>query len=297
MTHDLEKSPSSPESENSPPITRKSLFSDEPAQAGTSHWNSIGEDDLQSYKRWSILAIVACLVGILSLSGFLYRECFLISLLGILLSLIAYILIIRSQNTLTGTKVALLGLGLSVFSCVGVATTWSYYQYTVRKEADRFFRLWFDEVKSNNIRLVMEMKKPTWSRSVENSNEDWWKSHLDVQGPMRGDMIGEFMNSLNNPCMRTLMALGNEAEISYYKTTSVYYYDSQDKVSTIYAVTMMNPDNKNERQTFFIQMRATRSKNQKNPKQLGWSLNDLPAFQLPDEFSQEKQPAKDDSTG
>lgn len=271
------------EKENPTQPVRKSLFSDDSTQSIAARWNTVEEStEIQSYKRWSIFAIVAFLIGVLSLSGFLYIECLLISLLGMIVSLIAYFLILRSQGTLVGARVALLGLALSIFSCVGVATTWTYYEYTVRREADRFFRLWFDVVKTKDVRLIVDMRLPTWSRQLDMSNEEWWKSKMDVKGEMRQEILSEFLDTINHNGMRTLMALGDDAEISYYKTAANSYHDSQDRISIIYAVTMIEP----ERQTFFIQIYGTRSHNPQNKKQLGWALQAFPKFIVPEEFSQ-----------
>ena len=258
---------------------RKSLFS--------THWESVEEaQEVESYNQWSLLAMLSLLCGIVSLMAFLYSNCLFIAVGGILLSLWAYFHVKQSQGALIGSKAALLGLSLSIIALVGVTVMWSYYQYTVRMEANRFLRIWFDAVKTKNVRLITEMKSPTWYRTLDSDLEEWWKSKLTYKGEMERESVEMFVSSLNDPCMRTLWALGDSADISYYKTTHNSYYDSKDTVTAIYAVTVAKPGDVNDRETFFIKFGAERVKNPKDGTQLGWSISGFPSLfkELPEEF-------------
>jgi len=231
--------------------------------------------------------MLSLLCGIVSLMAFLYSNCIFIALGGILLSLWAYFHVKRSQGALIGSKAALLGLSLSIIAFVGVTTMWSYYQYTVRTEANRFLRIWFDAVKTQNIRLAVEMKSPTWYRKLDSDLEEWWKSKLTYKGEMDREGVDMFVSSLNEPCMKTLWALGDRADISYYKTVHNAYYDSKDTVVALYAVTVAKPDDVNDRETFFVRFGAERTKNPKDATQLGWSITGFPAIvkELPEELN------------
>ena len=258
---------------------RKSLFA--------THWESVEEaEEIESYSQWSLLAMLSLLCGLASLMAFLYSNCIFIAVIGILLSLVAYFFVKQSQGALLGSKAALLGLSLSIISLVGVTTMWSYYQYTVRTEANRFFRIWFDAVKTQNIRLAVEMKNPAWYRKLDTDLEDWWKSKLTYKGEMDREAVDIFVFSLNEPCLKTLWVLGDKADISYYKTIHNAYYDSKDSVVTLYAVTVAKPDDVNDRETFFVKFSAERIKNPKDTTQLGWSITGFPSLlkELPEEF-------------
>ena len=230
--------------------------------------------------------MLSLLCGIVSLTAFLYSNCIFIAIGGILLSLFAYFHVKRSQGALIGSKAALLGLSLSIIAFVGVTAMWSYYQYTVRTEANRFLRIWFDAVKAKNIRLVVEMRTPTWYRKLDSDLEDWWKSKLTFKGEMDREGVDMFVSSLNDPCMKTLWALGDQADISYYKTIHNSYYDSKDTVALLYAVTVAKPNNINDRETFFIKFGAERVKNPNDKTQLGWATSGFPSLlkELPEEF-------------
>ena len=258
---------------------RKSLFS--------THWESVEEaQEVASYSQWSLLAMLSLLCGVISLMAFLYSNCIFIAAIGILLSIWAYFHVKQSQGALIGSKAALLGLSLSIIALVGVTTMWSYYQYTVRTEANRFFRIWFDAVKTKNIRLVTEMKNPAWYRKLDTDLEDWWKSKLTYKGEMDKEAVDMFVSNLNDPCMKTLWALGDRADVSYYKTIHNSYYDSKDTVVALYAVTVAKPDDVNDCETFFVRFGAERVKNPKDETQLGWSTSGFPSLlkELPEEL-------------
>ena len=258
---------------------RKSLFS--------THWETTEEtQQIESYRQWSILAMISLILGIVSLIAFLYFPCLFLAVIGIPMALWAYVRIQRSEGLLIGSLAALLGLFLSILTFVGVSVMWPYYEYTVRTEADRFFHIWFDAVKAKDIRQVVEMRNPTWHRKLDIDMEDWWKSKLDHPGEMGREMIDGFLSTVNDQCMRTLWALGEQAEISYYQTTYNYYYNSKDTVTCLYAVTFTPPDQSGNRETFFIKISAERVRNPNDKTQLGWALAGFPTVvnELPEEL-------------
>ena len=257
----------------------KSLFS--------THWETTVEaQEVENYRQWSILAMLSLVLGVVSMIAFLYPSCLFLAVAGALLTLVAYFRIKRSEGALLGSSAALLGLFCSILTLVGVSVMWPYYQYTVRAEADRFFHIWFDAIKAKDIRQVVEMKSPAWYRKLDTDMGAWWKSKLDHKGEMAREAIDGFLSTINDPCMRTLMALGEKADISYYRTTYNHYYDGKDTVTCYYAVTFPPPDQPDGRETFFIKIGAERTRNPKDATQLGWALSGFPSVvkELPDEL-------------
>ena len=261
---------------------RKSLFS--------THWETTEEALIvENYSQWSILAIFSLILGTLSLTAFLYYECLFLAVIGVPVTLAAYLRIQRSDGALLGSQAALLGLFFSVLTLVGVSVMWPYYQYTVRTEADRFFHIWFEAVKAKDIRQVVEMRSPAWGRNLDADMDDWWKSKLEHKGEMGREIIDGFLSTINDPCMRTLWALGKEADISYYQTPYNRYYDGKDTVTSLYAVTFTPQDQSEQssgRQTFFIKIGAERTKNHNDKTQLGWALTGFPTVlkEIPEEL-------------
>ncbi|MCL2305362.1 MAG: hypothetical protein FWC43_08475 [Planctomycetaceae bacterium] len=242
----------------------KSLFS--------THWETTEESqEVENYCQWSILAMISLVLGIVSLVAFLYVECLFLAIVGVPMALWAYFRIQRSRGALLGSFAALIGLFFATFTLVGVSVLWSYYQYTVRMEADRFFQIWFDAVKSQDIPLVFEMQNPVWYRRLGVAPEDWWKSKLTHNAERERENVNGFLTVLNDPCMKTLWVLGNQADISYYKTLFNCYDDGKDMVACLYAVTFMPPE-QTDRETFFIKISARRTRNPRDNTQRGWAL-------------------------
>ena len=255
----------------------------------STHWETTGEvQEVENYRQWSILAMISLVLGILSLIAFLYPWCTFVAVIGIPMSLAAYFHVKRSSGVLLGSPAAQCGLFLSVLTLVGVSVMWPYYQYTVRTEANRFFGFWFDAVKAKDVRLLFEMRSPTWYRKLDADMEDWWRSKLAYKGEMDREAIDMFLMTLNDPVLKTLWVLEERAEITYYKTVHNHYHDSKDTITSLYAVTVTPPDRPNDRETFLIRISAERTKNPQDAAQFGWALKGFPSVvkELPRELKQ-----------
>lgn len=254
---------------------RKSLFS--------ANWEP-GEDetDIREYRSVSLTAIAAFVFGLLSFLGFLYKSCLVLSIFGIVFSLLACFFIARSQGTVLGRSLALFALSCSLICLTGVSSMWTYYEFTVKEEARRFCRIWFNGVRDKNIKFVMDMESATWYRKHDMSEEDWWRSKLVVEGPIK-DSMEMFISSLNEKCFKTLWVLGDNAKFTYYKTDGISFHDSQDSVAQTYAVTFNDEQGKTK--TFFIKFHLKRVLNHEDESQRGWMLIGNPKLaDLPVEF-------------
>ena len=267
-----------------PPI--KSLFS--------SDWETPKEDATSTYKQVSVLGVLAILIGLISFAAFLEVHALFFSALGILISLIAYVVIVRSEGVLVGKRLAIIGLACSVFSLAGVVTKWTYYQYSVRHEADRFCRIWFDAVKSRNLVLIFSMSNPSWQRNLNPNMDDWWKNNIpNFESKVdREERMSVFFSKLDSRLLRALWFLGDRAVPTYYKTESVTFSDNKDTVIVVYAITYTDSDG--EKKTFFAKFTIERFRNASNPHQVGWLINDFPSYvKIPDELkTQTASPAK-----
>ena len=263
--------------ENVSPPSLKSLFSTD--------WEAPKEDTTSTYTQISVLGVIAFVVGLASFVAFLEVYGLAISVLGIILSLIAFILIVRSKGVLIGKQLAVLGLIFSIFTLSGVVAKWYYYQNSVRNEADRFCRIWFDAVKSKNLVLALEMTTPSWTRNVNKSVDEWWKSNLSAgETTMSNDeKISVFLSKLDARQLRALWFLGDRAVVTYYKTESLQFFDGRDIVVLVYAVTYTDSDGKPR--TFFLKFSVDRVRNAANPYQVGWMMQVLPTFEkIPEEL-------------
>ncbi len=267
-------------SNESTPAAEGSLFS--------IHWEDPADDAEREYRSLSIPALLALACGLLTPLVFLSLWFLFLGILGILLSLVAILAVRRSEGMSTGGWMAQLGLSVSILSLVGVGVFWPYYQYTVRCEADRFFRTWFAALEKGDIPVAFSLQSPFWERRPDpKAAETWWNTLPDEK--YRHRAVHEYVE---NKLIRTLIDLGDKADVSYYKTDAVRTIDGKDTVAIIYAVTCPvegkdkgageETGTETGRETFFVRMQGKRQAKAKEKHVVGWNLEQIPNGALRD---------------
>lgn len=241
-------------------------------------WND-ADEEVGVYSRLSIPALLSFLFAAASFLVFFSIWFFFLSLLGIALALVAIVTIRRSEGGLTGLALAQLGLCLSIVSLVAVSVLWPSYHYGVRREADHFFRIWFEALREDNIPQAKGLQSYYWGRPQHEDREKWWHSQYENKFSHR-----DIHNYVENDLLRVLLALGSKAEVSRYQFLSTVSQDSKDAVVAVYAVTYPTEDGKTE--TFFVKMSGEREYPTGDATSAGWRLSRMPEFYLPPEFQE-----------
>ena len=240
-------------------------------------WNDVSETEESSYRRLSVVALVAFFFGILSFVIYFSVWFFFIAVIGITLSLLAVWSIRHSEGLLFGKGLAQCGLALSIVSLVSVSIMWPYYLYELRLEGNRFFRIWFDAMQADNLPLAKGMSSPYWERPSIDDDEKWWQAQYADKWTHRS-----IHGYTENKLVRTFLALGQDARITYYKTLKAFAGDGKDTVVSVYAVTYTSESG--EKETFFIKMTGVRRFPTQDIKNAGWALDPFPEFYVPDEY-------------
>jgi hypothetical protein len=239
-------------------------------------WNDASESEVQ-YTRISICSLISAVFGLGTFLVFITPWFAFLGVLAILFSLIALLGIRQADGSLTGTVPAYIGLSASIIGLIGISVFLPSYQYGVRCEADQFFRIWFEAMRQENIPQAKELYNYYPYRAKTTDAETWWKNQYENESSHRS--IHQY---IENKLVRTMLALGDKAKVSYYTTLGVTMEDESDSVTTIYAVTYPNEIGKTE--TFFVRMHGTRKHLAGKYKAAGWVLASPPAYYLPDEF-------------
>jgi len=245
-------------------------------------WNDASEAE-PSYTRLCVPALLSVFFGLGTFLVYFTPWLFFLGIIAILLSLFALWTIRRAEGTLTGTPFAYFGLCCAIVGLVSVTVFWAAYQYGVRREADQFFRLWFAAVQAGDIPQAKEYRTTYNYRSKAASAEEWWKKQYEEKYAHRA--VHQYVE---DKLIRTLMALGDKATISYYKTLTIDSGRESDTVAAIYAVTF--PAESGNTETFFVHIGGKRSypPGTSDFKAAGWNIEGTPAFYLPDEFKEKK---------
>jgi hypothetical protein len=244
-------------------------------------WNDASEEEV-IYTRLSVPALLSTVFGLMSLLAFITPWFSFFGILGIVFALWAIAAISKAEGSLTGLLFARIGLSGSVITLVAVAVLWPSYQYGVRFEANQFFRIWFEALRQNNIPLAKGLNSFYWERPETDKPEEWWQKQYENNFTHRS--IHSFVDS---KLVRVLLALGDKADVSYYKTIFVTTSDNKDFVVILYAVSYPTGDGKTE--TFFVKMVGKREFPRGDVKSAGWVLDGYPAFIVPDEFNDKFQ--------
>ena len=242
----------------------------------TTTWNDVSANEEASYRRLSVPALLAFLFGVLSFVIYFSVWFFFIAVIGITLALVAVWSIRRSEGTLFGIGLAHCGLALSLISLISVSVYWPYYSYGLRLEGNRFFRIWFDALQEGNIPLAKGMGSPYWERPRLDNEKKWWQDQYGDKWKHRS-----IHGYTDNKLIRTILALGKKADITYYSTLLSAVGDDKDTVVSVYAVTYFSESG--EKETFFIKMTGVRRFPTKNFKKAGWSLESFPEFYVLEE--------------
>ena len=243
-------------------------------------WNDASEAEA-TYTRLCVPALLAALFGMGAFLVYFSPWFFFIGVIAMLLGLIALGAIRKGEGILTGTLLAYLGLCGGIVALVSVTCFWQAYQFGVRREADQFFRLWFTAVQqgAEGIPQAKELSAIYSHRSRAASAEEWWGNQYSEKYAHR-----DLHRYVENALVKVLMALGDKATVSYYKTLNMVSERDSDTVASVYAVTF--PAESGGTETFFVRISGKRMYPPKSQdfKAAGWRLEGMPLFYLPDEF-------------
>lgn len=221
-----------------------------------------------AYSRISVFAVVAIVFNLLSISVFLSPAFTIFSILAGICSLLAIWLIQKSDGAIFGMALAKTSFFLSVMTIVAVGVFWQYYHYTVRENAKQFAQMWLEAVKENNMPLALEMQKSHWSRYLPENPNDWWDAQ--IKQPRSHEILHA---TLKNQFLKTLILLGDKAEVSYYKTLGLVYDKTEYDLTLQYAITY--PNESGEKETFFVALPLKMLHHDKDGA-VSWSLSSLP---------------------
>ncbi len=207
------------------------------------HLSAAPDDEIAKYRAMSVLAIAALLLGLASPAAVLVPLLWAVPICGAIVSAAALWRIARNPF-LTGRRLALCGLWLSVVFAVAGPTDWLVYRRLVRNEARRFAAVWFDDLqhgqpqKAYQLALHPSRRQPRndklWAFYRDNPR---WKKEIEVY--------------VQTPLQRALLALGPKAKVRYYGCGGQAASEDAEIVDLVYAITYEDPEGE---KTFFANL-------------------------------------------
>ena len=255
-------------------------------------WNDASElPTVTEYRTICVPSLLALLFGLLTPLVMLHWGFVFLPILALSLAFYALYLIAHSDGMRFGRPLAWMAIFLSFCFVVANLSLWEAYKSRLFNEAIEFAGSYFELVArakddpAIDILTIRDMRVLYWQRSVA-PLEDRWKAF--EKDEFAQEDLSIFTSDIT---LRTLMALGNEAKVTFYKVKS-YACDkgkNEDYVTLVYAVTYDN-DNK-EKETFFANLTVKRNQgedtttvaNQKK-KMGGWTVQGVKGPATPKEF-------------
>jgi hypothetical protein len=218
-------------------------------------FHDLTEESLAEYHTLSLSALAGLILGLLSPLALADPILWSIPLAGALLSVWALVKIRRQATVLAGKAAARCGLAFSlIFGAAGPAH-WYVSQWRMEYEARQLAELWFDLLakrqpeKAFQLTLTPDARQPLDAGLWEfyRRSPQW---HFRLEQYVAPAKEGEPPRLI-----RTLLALGEKAQVHYQGTLSHYQENPVEAVIQLYAVTY---EDAGEKKTFFAILRLGR---------------------------------------
>lgn len=201
------------------------------SQAETQRWaGDHNAAELSEYRSVSKFAVASLFVGLASPLAFLGPYAWAFPATAVLLGIIALVRIARPELGLSGRRAAAIGLCLGLICGVGAPTRYYTYRYLVQREGRQFAMQWFEHVRNGDIEYAHQMAVPvSLRRPINEDLNRFYREH-----PESADELRKYTDS---DIVRTLLELGDRANVRLYRSFGVGVYPLTDEVLEEYAVT------------------------------------------------------------
>ncbi|MGD0382651.1 MAG: hypothetical protein ABSA77_03950 [Thermoguttaceae bacterium] len=215
--------------------------------------------ELAAYRSISGWAVAGLVIGLLSPLALVDPLLWAMPIAAGIVCVRAFSQIRQNAPAMIGRKAALAGLWLAVFSFSAAYGDWLYYRWRIRDEARQTALFWFELLAQNRPELAFQLTlHPQQRRPFD---ERIWDFYVDSEK----DKV-KWFTALKNyvapgkegepaSLVRTLLALGDSADVRYLGTLDQFFVESQYVVDQLFAVTFTESGGK---KTFFVSIRLAR---------------------------------------
>jgi hypothetical protein len=170
--------------------------------------------------------------------------------LAIVVNAVAWWRIARGAGAMVGGTLSLLGLLLSLAAAGAVPADRLTYRWLVDREAQRFASCWFAQLAEGQPQRAFQLtltpgQRQPWDENLLDFYRNTPRAHRDLEGYVA------------QPLIRTLLALGDKAQVRHYQTLRIEHGEYSEVVNMIYAVSY---DDAGQKKTFFVGLRLSRLK-------------------------------------
>lgn len=201
--------------------------------------------EVDAYRPLSRLAAIGLLLGLASMLAWLAPLFWLVPIVALVVNLAALWHLVRRAPQAAGRTLAGLGLALAIACGVGAPTVDSIRLAQLRAEGRQFALEWFGYLAADQPERAFQLTLGPGQR-WELDDRLWrvYQAH-----PSRMNDLERFVD---DSTIRVLLALGEEAQVRYYKTEDHVQVARTDRFLDVYAVTFRREGRPT---TFFVLMK------------------------------------------
>jgi hypothetical protein len=209
---------------------------------------SEADDDAIQYRPVNLLAVLSLVLGIASALALAGPVLLFIPGAALLVSLLAWRSIARSEGGMAGRNAILWGLAFAAFftamSVGRIVTQRVLVVRDARQISETFIALLLANhpQKAHQLQFLEHLRQPTGT--------DLWLHYQTT--PNDYDALRRFVDA---PLVHALLSLGKKAEVRYYATEDITESSGRTYVVLLYTVTF---ENQGKPQTFFARITSRR---------------------------------------
>lgn len=217
--------------------------------------------------RIASTAVITLVCGVGALAAFVAPTFIFLAWITLGLAAVSLALISRSEKTLGGKRLVLIGIFLALLPLVALPISNYIYFHHVVKQGREFAALVLHAAQKGETTALYQLKTPCSLRKEVRSEQSYWRETLSGLDPeQHATLHSDF---LSHPLLLTLAALGDDAKISFYKPGPLVQENEYTEIlPLIYTATYTNAQGNNE--SFFFVIGLYRSRDPKE-KMAMWS--------------------------
>lgn len=110
--------------------------------------------EVEQYRSVSALAIASVLLGLISVSALAHPGAWIVPVAAVVCGVAAQFRVSHRGDTLTGRRLALIGMGLGLFFGVWAVTRYTTYHWVLTREARSFAEQWLTAVRDGDLEVA-----------------------------------------------------------------------------------------------------------------------------------------------
>ena len=188
------------------------------------------DESTSAYRPLSKFAVLALCSGLLSPLAWVHPVLWSIPAITVAMGAMALWHITRPDADLTGSKVALLGIGVALVSGIGAPVRALAVQQLILRDGNQFALQWFEYLRHEQPHMAHQLCSNISGRQP--LDDQLWQFYRE-----RPEWADDLRHFVGDPLIRTLLVLGKRMQVRLYEVHGLEDIGRSQAVVMTYAVT------------------------------------------------------------